>query len=286
MNQRAIGWSLGLILLALPTPLLAQPKKVDLRAGVTGFVESIHVAAGATVKKGDLLIQLDGRPQTAALEIAKARVALADAVLLQAEAEFKRAKLLVASKAISREEVDAITVKVQQARTQREEARAVQAREAAILAMTQIRAPFDGKVDAPLVNVGATVKANETMVITITESQPQKKSDEVRELLKERHALLVKIADMKANQYKTGRESWKSVLTARMAASKAELEICDTPAQRIDVLRKSLEYAKELQKAAVSQYKAGVLSQAEVLEVEALVLEVRIQLAREEAKAK
>src|SRR5215471_14119691 len=50
------------------TGTLRAPESVELRARVPGYVERVLCKLGANVKKGDLLIELDGRIQKAALD--------------------------------------------------------------------------------------------------------------------------------------------------------------------------------------------------------------------------
>lgn len=100
---------------------------IEVRARVSGYLESIHFAEGQLVKEGDLLLVIDPRPfeaelnsSLARLEEANAKLAESQALLKQAEAEkadaeaqltladkrLDRAILLGRSNAISEEDVD------------------------------------------------------------------------------------------------------------------------------------------------------------------------------------
>ena len=102
-------------------------ESVDVRARVSGYLQSIHFDEGVTVNKGDLLVIIDPRPFQAELEAANARIneaeakkAEAEALLREAEANkqqsdasrklslqrLDRAKQLQRTNAISDEEVD------------------------------------------------------------------------------------------------------------------------------------------------------------------------------------
>lgn len=59
------------------------PARVDIGAQVTGLVASVPVKEGQTVKAGDLLIELDGADEKAALELANANVRQAEIKLRQ-----------------------------------------------------------------------------------------------------------------------------------------------------------------------------------------------------------
>ncbi len=80
------------------TGRLAAVDSVEIRARVSGYLESIHFGEGQLVKKGDLLAVIDQRPfeadlarEKATLEEAKARLARSKALLAQAQAENVRA---------------------------------------------------------------------------------------------------------------------------------------------------------------------------------------------------
>ncbi|HEY9226852.1 MAG TPA: biotin/lipoyl-binding protein, partial [Gemmatimonadaceae bacterium] len=84
-------------------------QSVEVRPRVSGYIERISFPEGATVQQGDVLLTIDPRPY-------EAEVARAEAVLEQtktreqlAQQELERAKRLVNTQAISREELDART---------------------------------------------------------------------------------------------------------------------------------------------------------------------------------
>src|SRR5207253_4861197 len=94
------------------TGRLEAVKMVEIRARVSGYItmapgkEKGVVQEGEVVQKGDLLFQIDVRPYQADLNLAEAnlKVALADRDLQKKNAE--RAKVLLPSNAISKEEHD------------------------------------------------------------------------------------------------------------------------------------------------------------------------------------
>ena len=63
---------------------------VDVRARVSGYLESINFIDGQTVKKGDLLFVIEPKPFELALETAKADLAQANANLDLAKAQLAR----------------------------------------------------------------------------------------------------------------------------------------------------------------------------------------------------
>ncbi len=130
---------------------------VDLVARVEGVLTTIAYQDGASIKQGDLLFVIDPAEYQAKLQQAQAALASAQAQVLQTEAEFTRQLTL------SRERWSAATT-VDQARAQRDTARASQASEEAgvtlaalNLSYTRVTAPFDGMVTAHLVSAGSLV---------------------------------------------------------------------------------------------------------------------------------
>ena len=82
---------------------------VDIRARVSGYLETVNFKAGEQVKKGDLLFQIDPKPFAAQLDFAAAELARAKAKHDLAKNDLGRAERLFSGKAISEEEHDART---------------------------------------------------------------------------------------------------------------------------------------------------------------------------------
>lgn len=81
------------------TGRLQAVRSVEIRAQVSGYLDSIHFAEGQIVRRGDLLFTIDPRPYAAALAHAEAerseataRVAQSEAALTQAQAEERAAE--------------------------------------------------------------------------------------------------------------------------------------------------------------------------------------------------
>ena len=129
---------------------------VDLRARVSGHLESVHFQAGQVVHKGDVLFTIDPRWYRAQFDLAKARFDVA-------EREAKRAEGLLAAAAISSEEADARVARLA-------EARAVLATAQLDLEHTAVRAPIAGRVSRALVTPGNLVSGapgNATVLTTL-----------------------------------------------------------------------------------------------------------------------
>ncbi len=116
---------------------------VDLRARVSGHLESVNFHAGQLVKKGDVLFTIDPRWYRATYELAKARADVADR-------ESARAQRLLAANAISSEESEARRAAAAEARASLEIARLD-------LDHTEVRAPISGRVSRAFVTPGNLV---------------------------------------------------------------------------------------------------------------------------------
>ena len=79
---------------------------VEVRARVSGYLDSIHFTDGQLVKAGDPLFTIDRRPFQAALDQAKAAVEQAKANLAFAESDLKRGESLMSGTTITQQTFD------------------------------------------------------------------------------------------------------------------------------------------------------------------------------------
>lgn len=148
-------------------------EEAEVRARVSGFLESIHFEPGANVKKGDLLFVIDPREYEAELNAAKAEVTSAKAQLQRARIELERAQRLFKQKAGA--EADVVKWRgerdVAAAEVIRAEAKVEKAE--LDLGYTQVTAPLDGRVGRNLVDAGNLVGEKEpTLLTTVTRYDP------------------------------------------------------------------------------------------------------------------
>src|SRR6266481_7947707 len=108
------------------TGRFAAVATVEVRARVSGFIDSIHFKDGQLVKQGDLLFIIDPRPYKLAVEQAKAEVERARAKLQIATLDVERATPLVRNQTLTEREFDT------RRSNQREAAGAVASLEAAM----------------------------------------------------------------------------------------------------------------------------------------------------------
>jgi RND family efflux transporter MFP subunit len=157
------------------TGRLEAVESVEVRARVSGYLQSVHFTDGAIVKKGALLFVIDPRPYQAELNRAKAALEQAMARYERTQKDFARAQQLIKSRAMSQEEVDT------RAADQREAQEAVQAARAAVEAaqlnveFTQVKAPISGRISREFVTVGNLINggsADSTLLTRIVSLDP------------------------------------------------------------------------------------------------------------------
>jgi len=157
------------------TGRLQAIESVEIRAQVSGYLQSVRFEDGAMVKKGDLLFIIDPRPYDAALSRSRAELDLTTARLSLAKRELGRAQQLLKQRSISEEEGDARLANVRQAEASVDAAKAaVQAAELTV-EFTRVTAPISGRVGRHLVGEGNLVvggPASSTLLTTIVSVDP------------------------------------------------------------------------------------------------------------------
>lgn len=108
-------------------------------------------------------------------------------------------------------------------------------------------------------------------------------STKVRELQKERLALLRQVADWTTEAYKGGRFELLAVLEARREVIAAELELCETHKERLAILEKAAELAKDIEKNTEKLAEARNAARTELLKARANRLQAEIELEKEKA---
>lgn len=150
-------------------------QRVDVRARVSGYLESVHFAEGQMVEPGQLLFVIDQRPFQA--EVARARAEL-DRVATQlrvAQLEFERGERLESSRAMSRETMEERRARRDAAQAEVDAARAALRAAELNLGFTEIRAPMAGRVSDIRVDVGNLISggsADSTVLTTLVTLDP------------------------------------------------------------------------------------------------------------------
>lgn len=211
-NTRAIALTLGIVLLAaisgtifykrtspppsdsnIPTVTITQPtkkevtewdeytgrfeanEKIDVRARVGGYLESVHFTDGEIVKKDQLLFVIDPRPYQAALNQAEAAIVAAQTKADFAANEFKRSSNLVKSGSVSQGDFDEKRQQQEQTIADVQAAKAAAERARLDLEFTKITAPIAGKISNKKVSEGNLITGgnqNATLLATIVSLTP------------------------------------------------------------------------------------------------------------------
>lgn len=148
-------------------------EKVEIRARVSGFLQSMHFTPGTQVKKGDLLFVIEPTEYRARLKAAQAELNSAASKLKRAETEYARVNKLFKQKAAAekdvvkwREEKEVAKAAIALAKTKVERAQLD-------LSYTKVTAPIAGRVSRNFVDIGNLVgKTEPTLLTTVTQYEP------------------------------------------------------------------------------------------------------------------
>ena len=155
------------------TGTLRPDEEVDLSFETSGKIVGINFTEETKVKKGDLLAKINDQPLQAQLEKLKSE-------LKNSEAKEFRQRSLLSKDAISQESYDQIVTDVE---TLNADINLVRAQ----IAMTELRAPFDGVIGLRYVSEGSYTNAStkiarlvKTSPIKIEFSVPEKYASEIQ----------------------------------------------------------------------------------------------------------
>jgi RND family efflux transporter MFP subunit len=132
-------------------------QNVEIRAKASGYLESIHVDEGHSVKEGQLLFSINS--QQYRQELLKAQAALASALAdsKAAEVELNNVKTLVSKNIVSQSEQDLAEAKLEAFKAKIEEAKAHESNATLQLSFAQIKAPFSGLINRIPFKTGSLV---------------------------------------------------------------------------------------------------------------------------------
>jgi len=138
--------------------------EVDLGFPASGTIASRPVSLGDTVKKGDVLAQLDPEAMEAGAWAARAGVVIASQQLKSAQDALERERILVARGVESQARLEDADRKFAAAKARLEQAQAALVRAEDILDMATLRASHDGVITLVLAEPGAAVSAGQPVV--------------------------------------------------------------------------------------------------------------------------
>jgi multidrug efflux system membrane fusion protein len=148
---------------------------VEVRARVSGFIDSVHLNEGQMVKQNDLLFVIDQRPYKIAVEQAQADVERAQAKLEIASLDVQRATPLLRNQSLTEREFDT------RKSTERDAVGQVAAADAAVkqaqlnLEWTEVRAPTSGRISDRRVDAGNLITGGQsgaTLLTVIVSTDP------------------------------------------------------------------------------------------------------------------
>ncbi|QCB46875.1 efflux RND transporter periplasmic adaptor subunit [Hydrogenophaga sp. PAMC20947] len=155
--------------LALETELAGRTVaalSAEVRPQVTALVRERLFKEGSLVKAGQALYQLDSTSAEAALRVAQANVAKAQATLSAAEMKAARQAALLKAEVSTPQDNEDAQAALLQARAEVQAAKATQVNAQVDLDRTRIVAPIAGRVDTSTVTRGSLVTANQTTALT------------------------------------------------------------------------------------------------------------------------
>ena len=148
-------------------------RSVVIRPQVDGELLELLVREGQQVKRGDLLVRIDDRAIVAALDQAKAQLAVSEAQLKSATLDLERYRSLQKDHVISVQVLDQQGAQVDQlAATVRNNQAAIAARQVQ-LSYTRIYSPTDGRVGIRNFDPGSLLRAADTLgLFSVTQMDP------------------------------------------------------------------------------------------------------------------
>jgi membrane fusion protein (multidrug efflux system) len=145
----------------------------EVRPQVSGIIEKRLFTEGALVKAGEMLYQIDPAPFQAAYDSAEASLARAQANVPAVALRAQRFQELLATKAVSQQDVDDVEAALKQAEAEVKYWKAAVESARINLGYTHITAPISGRIGKSNLTQGALVTANQpTPLATIQQLDP------------------------------------------------------------------------------------------------------------------
>jgi multidrug efflux system membrane fusion protein len=144
-----------------------------VRSQVTGLLESVDFTEGQEVHRGDLLAQVDPRPNQAALDQAKAQLARDQAHLGNAQRNLGRQVPLLGQGFATDQQVSDQQSQVSQMQSSQQSDHAAIEAAQTQLSYTALTAPFDGVTGIRTLDVGNIIHNTDTIgLVVVTQIQP------------------------------------------------------------------------------------------------------------------
>ncbi len=112
----------------------------------------------------------------------------------------------------------------------------------------------------------------------------EESAKKIKDLRKERIAVLKELVDQFGARYKAGQCSPEELVDAKVLLLKAELETAEKGSDRVSLYTKMMETLNQLEQVAKAQLEAGKGTTGDVLKIKARRLEIEILLEQEKMK--
>ena len=149
---------------------LQPERRADLRAEVSAMVIKVHKENGESVRKGDLLVSLDGSVLRDNLNSSEESFRAASQSLDGAERQFQRMKSLQAQGMVSTQGLEESEIKRNAAQSEFVASKARVAAAKQQLERSEVRAPFNGVVSARKASAGDTAQIGKELIQVIDPS--------------------------------------------------------------------------------------------------------------------
>lgn len=137
--------------------IVQHGRTAELGFAVSGIVDTVHVAPGARVRKGEALVSLERTPFEAEVSRAEAALKRAAADRTEAARDHEQAKELYERTVLSTVELENARLRAERAEAEHQAAAARLAQARYELARSRLVAPFDGRVLAVRAQPGEAV---------------------------------------------------------------------------------------------------------------------------------
>jgi membrane fusion protein, multidrug efflux system len=145
---------------------------VMVKPQIAGLLDGVHFQEGQSVKKGDLLFTIDPRPFQAELARAEANLAKDIAQAKTARELTARYENLAKKDYVTKEQYDQVRTSAEAFEASADADRAAVRNAKLQLSYSTIRSPIEGRTGNLKVHAGNVVKANETEMVEIHQTDP------------------------------------------------------------------------------------------------------------------